>query len=156
MRLPGVRGQSVYVRRALLPRRHPLHHLRPRSRLPLSLGGVAGRHRVRGLGGDDDLPRRAHHRPRLCLEERSARMGVILDPRHENPRPTDLQQPDPDYFNQLQAEVSDKGFLVTSTEDLFQWARSEEHTSELQSLMRISYAVFCLKKKNTHLETKST
>src|SRR3546814_5783741 len=30
-----------------------------------------------------------------------------------------------------------------------QVARSEEHTSELQSLMRISYAVFCLKKKNT-------
>src|SRR3546814_2367959 len=29
-------------------------------------------------------------------------------------------------------------------------ARSEEHTSELQSLMRISYAVFCLKKKTTH------
>src|SRR3546814_15752287 len=29
--------------------------------------------------------------------------------------------------------------------------RSEEHTSELQSLMRISYAVFCLKKKNTQL-----
>src|SRR3546814_6495902 len=27
------------------------------------------------------------------------------------------------------------------------WDRSEEHTSELQSLMRISYAVFCLKKK---------
>src|SRR3546814_2543782 len=33
----------------------------------------------------------------------------------------------------------------------FAAARSEEHTSELQSLMRISYAVFCLKKKNqTH------
>src|SRR3546814_10310839 len=32
--------------------------------------------------------------------------------------------------------------------------RSEEHTSELQSLMRISYAVFCLKKKtNTHYDT---
>src|SRR3546814_10416198 len=29
-------------------------------------------------------------------------------------------------------------------------ARSEEHTSELQSLMRISYAVFCLKKKTNH------
>src|SRR3546814_8444352 len=28
--------------------------------------------------------------------------------------------------------------------------RSEEHTTELQSLMRISYAVFCLKKKNSH------
>src|SRR3546814_3922310 len=32
--------------------------------------------------------------------------------------------------------------------------RSEEHTSELQSLMRISYAVFCLKKKNN--KTKNT
>src|SRR3546814_5477427 len=31
--------------------------------------------------------------------------------------------------------------------------RSEEHTSELQSLMRISYAVFCLKKKNISLTT---
>src|SRR3546814_6981908 len=29
--------------------------------------------------------------------------------------------------------------------------RSEEHTSELQSLMRLSYAVFCLKKKTTHV-----
>src|SRR3546814_5894875 len=48
--------------------------------------------------------------------------------------------------------------LDSSTIDLclsvFPWARavhagrSEEHTSELQSLMRISYAVFCLKKKN--------
>src|SRR3546814_7942655 len=32
--------------------------------------------------------------------------------------------------------------------------RSEEHTSELQSLMRISYAVFCLKKKNTTPDTR--
>src|SRR3546814_8616613 len=33
-------------------------------------------------------------------------------------------------------------------------ARSEEHTSELQSLMRISYAVFCLKKKKKHNNNK--
>src|SRR3546814_9481636 len=33
--------------------------------------------------------------------------------------------------------------------------RSEEHTSELQSLMRISYAVFCLKKKNKKTKPKS-
>src|SRR3546814_9792183 len=33
--------------------------------------------------------------------------------------------------------------------------RSEEHTSELQSLMRISYAVFCLKKKTTKHTTSS-
>src|SRR3546814_9156762 len=32
-------------------------------------------------------------------------------------------------------------------------SRSEEHTSELQSLMRISYAVFCLKKKNKTINT---
>src|SRR3546814_3651441 len=32
--------------------------------------------------------------------------------------------------------------------------RSEEHTSELQSLMRISYAVFCLKKKNKQTQQK--
>src|SRR3546814_9517420 len=34
--------------------------------------------------------------------------------------------------------------------------RSEEHTSELQSLMRISYAVFCLKKKNNSITTTHT
>src|SRR3546814_971567 len=34
--------------------------------------------------------------------------------------------------------------------------RSEEHTSELQSLMRISYAVFCLKKQKTHIHNYST
>src|SRR3546814_10813570 len=33
--------------------------------------------------------------------------------------------------------------------------RSEEHTSELQSLMRISYAVFCLKKKKKHERTNT-
>src|SRR3546814_8373887 len=35
-----------------------------------------------------------------------------------------------------------------------EYKRSEEHTSELQSLMRISYAVFCLKKKKTTLQKK--
>src|SRR3546814_6744479 len=35
-------------------------------------------------------------------------------------------------------------------------SRSEEHTSELQSLMRISYAVFCLKKKTDHKTKKNT
>src|SRR3546814_1886738 len=41
--------------------------------------------------------------------------------------------------------------ILTFTEagTLARFGRSEEHTSELQSLMRISYAVFCLKKKNT-------
>src|SRR3546814_2243088 len=65
-------------------------------------------------------------------------------------------------------EVSDLkgglGALVEEVEDLVvdvvdpgapiaQDQRSEEHTSELQSLMRISYAVFCLKKKNKRNQT---
>src|SRR3546814_2350752 len=49
--------------------------------------------------------------------------------------PFDPQEP---YYNFMMKEASGWSTL-----------RSEEHTSELQSLMRISYAVFCLKKKNT-------
>src|SRR3546814_9610515 len=39
--------------------------------------------------------------------------------------------------------------IMTDAETAMRWGRSEEHTSELQSLMRISYAVFCLKNKTT-------
>src|SRR3546814_5350355 len=46
-------------------------------------------------------------------------------------------------------ELRDFRFQVSE-----QSKRSEEHTSELQSLMRISYAVFCLKKKNTQPNLK--
>src|SRR3546814_10750007 len=42
------------------------------------------------------------------------------------------------------------GLLLTA----FSLHRSEEHTSELQSLMRISYAVFCLKKKHSYTEER--
>src|SRR3546814_7976329 len=43
------------------------------------------------------------------------------------------------------------GDVISSRSRLTHWEeRSEEHTSELQSLMRISYAVFCLKKKKTN------
>src|SRR3546814_3629218 len=49
-------------------------------------------------------------------------------------------------------EAMEQAFGGTDAEGAWSWkdayeARSEEHTSELQSLMRISYAVFCLKKK---------
>src|SRR3546814_1132347 len=47
----------------------------------------------------------------------------------------------PPNFNASTLVLSAAGFIATST-------RSEEHTSELQSLMRILYAVFCLKKQN--------
>src|SRR3546814_10427072 len=42
-----------------------------------------------------------------------------------------------------------RGPHVTTARAAADWPRSEEHTSELQSLMRTSYAVFCLKKKKT-------
>src|SRR3546814_4921896 len=42
---------------------------------------------------------------------------------------------------------TDKSDMFYETPNLDRLSRSEEHTSELQSLMRISYAVFCLKKK---------
>src|SRR3546814_9966224 len=46
------------------------------------------------------------------------------------------------------------GWVLTSSRKMPARPRSEEHTSELQSLMRISYAVFCLKKKNENNSTK--
>src|SRR3546814_6207353 len=46
--------------------------------------------------------------------------------------------------------------LLNSLNSLPLQCRSEEHTSELQSLMRISYAVFCLKKKKTYKTTNNT
>src|SRR3546814_1934455 len=46
--------------------------------------------------------------------------------------------------------------LFDYTELAINIGRSEEHTSELQSLMRISYAVFCLKKKNNKTADKTT
>src|SRR3546814_7124668 len=48
---------------------------------------------------------------------------------------------------------ADRGALVVFGGEASVHVRSEEHTSELQSLMRISYAVFCLKKKKTHKYT---
>src|SRR3546814_8553687 len=47
-----------------------------------------------------------------------------------------------DYISRMRA------FITMMSDEHFEALRSEEHTSELQSLMRISYAVFCLKKKN--------
>src|SRR3546814_8739329 len=52
-----------------------------------------------------------------------------------------------------------KSGIVWTQANLDRWLtnpRSEEHTSELQSLMRISYAVFCLKKKNKNIHNQTT
>src|SRR6185295_11338413 len=119
MRLSRLRRQPRPVRRALLSGRDPIHRLRHRGGLSLSLGGERVRRRLGRLVRDDDLPRRARSGLRLRLEEGRARMGVILDARG---MPADGTPPDPYVFGQIQSEVSDKGFLVTTTEDLFTWA----------------------------------
>src|SRR3546814_1335163 len=56
-------------------------------------------------------------------------------------------------FGAQQGEQVAVAPFAAHPEILPQQARSEEHTSELQSLMRISYAVFCLKKKKTNQST---
>src|SRR3546814_6136353 len=75
----------------------------------------------------------AFHRP--CIRRRPglARHECAGDP-HGAPVPTTFR---------MRAGPRDGAGVVAAD----QAARSEEHTSELQSLMRISYAVFCLKKK---------
>src|SRR3546814_8940742 len=50
--------------------------------------------------------------------------------------------------------IGERGSRHVGNMRLFPALRSEEHTSELQSLMRISYAVFCLKKKNRNIVTR--
>src|SRR3546814_5483377 len=53
-----------------------------------------------------------------------------------------------------QAPRAEDEFLDRGADPPHRIGRSEEHTSELQSLMRISYAVFCLKKKKKQKNTR--
>src|SRR3546814_7629199 len=55
-----------------------------------------------------------------------------------------------------QKAIKDELEWIRQSPKARQAKRSEEHTSELQSLMRISYAVFCLKKKNKHKKKQYT
>src|SRR3546814_4225449 len=59
------------------------------------------------------------------------------------------QEPAPFAIVAAQEEIVVPGLAGTDAGEIAVHHRSEEHTSELQSLMRISYAVFCLKKKKT-------
>src|SRR3546814_2644873 len=62
-----------------------------------------------------------------------------------------LHQSNRNLFRSISSRISDRGVAIPAD-----CGRSEEHTSELQSLMRISYAVFCLKKKNNKRKRENT
>src|SRR3546814_7707697 len=79
---------------------------------------------------------------------RGIRTGVITY-FNEVPTPTNAVNNQIWDLQSVQALAGPQGTLFgrNSTGGAILFVRSEEHTSELQSLMRISYAVFCLKKK---------
>src|SRR3546814_4779953 len=79
---------------------------------------------------------------------------VVADPFAPNVRPSDSIDVATERRVAASRVVAGKAAAalgVAETDEIQD--RSEEHTSDLQSLMRISYAVFCLKKKTTHIST---
>src|SRR3546814_5434039 len=83
----------------------------------------------------DRAMRALNDRPPVLADELRSEAGAFLI-LSRNGEPTLV----PQYYTETEV-IADEG-VVEAIEE-----RSEEHTSELQSLMRISYAVFCLKKK---------
>src|SRR3546814_5936440 len=74
--------------------------------------------------------------------ELKARLGLFDNPyRRIQPGREEQRVRTPDHLK-VARQAAQRSIVLLKNED-----RSEEHTSELQSLMRISYAVFCLKKK---------
>src|SRR3546814_10279103 len=86
-----------------------------------------------GIGKPRGCAGNAEHRAKACTEQRLL-LIQNAKPQVEGKRTKAAVQPD-------------AGERIGAT---LLALRSEEHTSELQSLMRISYAVFCLKKKNNN------
>src|SRR3546814_4289120 len=87
---------------------------------------------------------------------RSSDCGGVLSDQHEEPEPGPSPFLHGCALYQINGEENDgqqaekhkaRGWTVSPSSGCDHHKRSEEHTSELQSLMRISYAVFCLKNK---------
>src|SRR3546814_7917293 len=120
--------------------------LTPRSTLtdtPFPYPTLFRSHRNRG-GADRDRPRDGPRRLRRV------RNGERFETRVERVSVDGRFEPRNRAAGHLRrAPVDRQGIAARGT-------RSEEHTSELQSLMRISYAVFCLKKKKSTNKYKST
>src|SRR3546814_8649789 len=118
------------------------------------------RHRLRGLflgfGDETEVAHALQHV--IAADARSRRIGDRIAAGRElrdRSQGGDLVQVE---LVELLAEIElgGGGDAVGAVAEECLVERSEEHTSELQSLMRISYAVFCLKKKNKHNIKSST
>src|SRR3546814_9011758 len=84
------------------------------------------------------------------MNHRVCRNGTPLDARHVTVATAAREHGyDPLLFGYTDQSADPRG-LAADDPRLRTYERSEEHTSELQSLMRISYAVFCLKTKNNN------
>src|SRR3546814_4094687 len=86
-----------------------------------------------------------HVEPGVVLQRRAAGEVALADPVEVRVADAGLQE-------LLLVDGGDHGAPDLRLVERLQQVRSEEHTSELQSLMRISYAVFCLKKKKKKLK----
>src|SRR3546814_1227768 len=86
-----------------------------------------------------------------ALLEAKSTLDSDYIPREDEPFMNERQQ---EYFRGLL--IAWKKTILTEAESTLAQLRSEENTSELQSLMRISYAVFCLKKNKKMTESKRT
>src|SRR5260221_8788497 len=123
MRLRAVLRCAQQIRRALLSRVHPLHHLRSRSGVPVPLGGLAWSHRPLRLLVDDGVPRGADGGFHLRMEERSARMGVSTSPdRLGAPLPPGASQDA--LLRRVRHEFQEKGFIVARLDKLVNLART--------------------------------
>src|SRR6476646_3935473 len=113
MRLRGLRRDPRAVRRPLLPRRHSVHRLRPRDRLPVSVGGLAWVHRALRPRRDGHLPHHSRRRLHLRMEERGARVGLATATDDNVVSAADAA-----------AGFAQRGFLTTRLDDLVSWART--------------------------------
>src|SRR3546814_1301004 len=96
-----------------------------------------------------DPTTREIHSPRNIQSAPNTTTPAATSHQVEAAYPTEISAPAKNAGENLSNE---KLFLPP---EIINTPRSEEHTSELQSLMRISYAVFCLKKKKTKTQQKN-
>src|SRR3546814_948534 len=97
------------------------------------------------------FPSLSHNRVDPCFR-RGNRLVEVCSSRQQHATGV-LERADPSGIGQPEVKA-DNGWRSIDQQRQHLVVRSEEHTSELQSLMRISYAVFCLKKKKKHKQTK--